>query len=165
MLFSCDIIPYSQIYGYTNVRLRNRIVELAHSVDWLAAYLEYGTLQSHPQYLRSIKRYTVVNDQRASASASSTTTSLEYASGLTQLASSRGSQSGGMSSFRFESNNAKVPDASLSRSDDCADDTLTIEDVAEFERGRLRCLIELGQLEAALDQVCICSGSLLLLIG
>lgn len=47
----------------------------------------------------------------------------------------------------------KIPPPVLSQGKQVEDsDSLSVSEISEVERGRLRCLIELGQLEAAIEQ-------------
>ena len=116
-----------QMYGYENTA-RNRITELEQTDDWMSALAEYGSLQAE---IAALPVEGVVEDisstiaSSSSASSSSSSSSSTRPSGVPMVVEQVG----------------------------CTNNPQTAIDMqTDVERGRLRCLMEIGHLEAVIDQ-------------
>ena len=118
----------------------NRILEMEQSDDWLGALLEYGLMQSGP-ILSASKIPQGGGDKVLAQCLSTTATPVGNA---TLLNVGRGSTSRGNEGLADDS------EIEMAIADDNVDDSC--RKLGIQERGRLKCLLELGHLEAVVDQ-------------
>lgn len=144
-----------QVFGY-QATTRNRIVQLEQTDDWIGALNEYGSIQ--------------FNSPKVSTNVIHSVICLGHREFI-------GTDHGGLSQDVRKSVEEKPTDLTREISDSVIDISMDSDhgnyegerdDVrsmvqnsyrksAEVERGRLRCLIELGHLDAVVDQVHSCS--------
>ena len=118
-----------QIQGYHSDAW-NRILEMEQSADWVGALVEYDILKSSEEYKQS---YNILSHSNASQSSRNL---------------NNPESNGQMINFQLQRKQ------SISVSLRVKDDEINaVKSLARIERGRLRCLLELGQLETMVDQV------------
>eukprot|EP01038_Epipyxis_sp_PR26KG_P009200 gene9200-12410_t len=155
-----------RILGYTSTA-SNRIFELEQKDDWLGALLEYGSIIGTNQKPNNqilvrdkkkinsgieIQTYSqkppigkfITKRDSMSAKHLKSNISINSISHISPLNMTFNTTS---SSFTNDKQNKDIP---LHIDQPNA----AVDDVSELERGRLRCLIELGHLEAVIDQTC-----------
>jgi hypothetical protein len=107
----------------------SRIIALEHSDDWLGTLREYGLMHNSPRFARSVDQH--VAGRRLEA-------------GGLGIASSDRTTNGGQ-----VARPSVVSSTATAEENNC----MALVEMEELEKGRLRCLLELGHLEAVIDQV------------
>lgn len=121
----------NHVYGHS-ASLWHRILELELTDNWLGALLEYGFVHNSQRfsnslhhYIRNSKSAAVKNESIASSGTGKSATSTSGAMDVVQDAATE-AESGAL---------------------------MSMEEIVELERRKLRCMVELGHFEAVIDQV------------
>jgi hypothetical protein len=138
----------SHVYKYEQPQKHvasHRILELELTHDWLGALMEYGVLHNGTSFTTSFQHLTAASSAlSSSSSAREARYTAPYDSTATRSAGSAGSA--GTAGTAGAVMSSPSPTTSLLPQ-------LPLDEIAQMERRKFRCLIELGHFESVVDQV------------
>jgi hypothetical protein len=135
-----------RVHGYSE-SLKHKIMELTQSDDWLGALLEYELIQNSPIYLKTLHNVFTLSTQPSSGGKIFSGTPNHARNNMVPFGRliQRNKDSLYHNPYRPEDYTVGIRQAS--------DSSFSVQDICDIEKGKLRCLMELGHLESVIQQV------------
>ena len=142
----CGIQILRRVNGYSE-SLRHKVTELMHNDDWLGALLEYELIQNSPVYQKSWNSFGVMVPGSNGKLLHNTPTSRT-------LINQDDSKSRIVQRKEVLYRQPKEYIVAQVNRAGRGEDMFSLQDISDIEKGKMRCLIELGHLESVIYQVC-----------